>query len=71
MIHDAMVEVTCDGKDCRDSIDIELHAGGRNTYFAADSVIERDLACEGWIIEEGKHYCCGDCVPGNKRRKSR
>lgn len=57
MIFDATVEVTCDGKDCRESIYIDLRAGARNTYLAADSDIEDSVEKEGWLVKDGHHYC--------------
>ena len=62
MIHDAKVEVTCDGEDCRESMFVDLQAGARNTYLASDSIIEREVEREGWIVRDGNHYCSEECV---------
>lgn len=61
MIHDATVEVTCDGRNCRESVCVDLPAGARNTYLAEDSQIERDLAAQEWIVENSQHFCCQEC----------
>ncbi len=61
MIHDAIVEVTCDGKNCRESTYIPLPAGVRNTYIAEDSQIEHQLEREEWIVCDGSHYCSREC----------
>ncbi len=58
MIHDATVEVTCDGEKCRESVYVELRAGTRDSYIANDEDIERGLKREHeWTVEDGKHYC--------------
>ena len=57
MIHDAQVEVTCDG--CMESVYISLPAGARNTYLADDHTIEVALESHGWIVMDDGHYC--DC----------
>jgi hypothetical protein len=61
MIHDAMVEVTCDEMSCRENIYIELEAGTRNTYIADDSRIERKLKEYEWIVVNGRHFCSQSC----------
>lgn len=60
MIHDATVEVTCDG--CGSSEFIELPAGLRDTYIARDSDIERKIQKKEWIVRDGKHYCSKGCA---------
>ena len=66
MIHDAQVEVTCDG--CSDSVYIGLHyvysgaMGTQGRYNDDESAIEQDLQTEGWIVREGKHYCSEECA---------
>lgn len=63
MIHDATVEVTCDRNNasCSESEYIELnwHLGG---YDDDDKNIEKKLVQRGWIVENGKHYCCEEHV---------
>lgn len=72
MIHDAKVEVTCDGERCRSSVDVDLHMvypdlSGRGGRYDHDDVkVEKSLvANEGWIVIEGKHFCCPECVPAD------
>lgn len=66
MIHDAKVEVTCDGKGCGESIEIEPeyvyrnYSGSSGYYDTSDDAIERKLEREGWTVLDGQHYC-EDC----------
>jgi hypothetical protein len=69
MIHDAIVEVTCDGMGCNASEYVTLryvygstmHASGR--YDDDEKRIEEDLTKDHeWIIRDGKHYCCESCA---------
>jgi hypothetical protein len=66
MIHDATVEVTCDG--CGDSRSIQPDFVYRNTsetsgyYDTSDEAIEAKLEQEDWIVRDGKHYCSESCV---------
>lgn len=62
MIHDATVEITCDGKNCRSSIVVDLPVGARNTYLASDDAIGRQAKREEWIVKDGEHFCCEECV---------
>jgi hypothetical protein len=68
VIHDARVEVTCDGDGCAVGIEIEPEFcyrdySGRNGYYdTSDAAIERKLEHEGWFVQDGKHYC-EDCKP--------
>lgn len=61
MIHDAVVEVTCDG-DRRSCEYVPLRAGSRHTYIASDSEIEKALKSMGWICRDGMHFCCEECA---------
>lgn len=69
-IHDAKVEVTCDGEDCRESIFIEpsyvytSYSGKGGHYDCSDTAIEDKLVAEGWKVADGKHFCEG-CSEGN------
>lgn len=65
MIHDAKVEITCDGKKCKSFIFVDLPAGARNTYLAHDTQIERDVIDQGWIVRDGMHFCCEECAEGD------
>jgi hypothetical protein len=69
MIHDPTVEVTCDNEDCGDSVFVELdyvyhdYSGRNGQYDTEDKTIERQLENEhGWVVVDGKHYCCDDCA---------
>ena len=69
MIHDATVEVTCDGDFCLDSVTMEpeyvchSRSGGSGQHDTSDSAIERKLVREHeWIVIDGKHYCCRECA---------
>ena len=61
MIHDAVVEVTCDGPGCSESTFVPLPATTRGGYTARDADIEAVLAREGWTVQDGQHFCEG-CV---------
>lgn len=69
MIHDAVVEVTCDGERCSESVYVRLdfvyghtmHSSGR--YDHSDSKVENRLASEhGWAVRDGLHYCSESCA---------
>ena len=69
MIHDATVEVTCDSDDfCWESETIPLsyvfsnYSGKSGRYDDDDSKIEQELENRGWIIANGKHFCCYGCA---------
>jgi hypothetical protein len=62
MIHDATVEVTCDGYKCQASEFVELRAGAGNSYLASDSEIEKELERHDWVVKDGKHFCCDGCA---------
>jgi hypothetical protein len=61
MLHDATIEVTCDG--CSSAITIEPEFvyrdySGKNGYYdTSDDAIEAKLVIEGWEVLDGKHYC--------------
>ena len=62
MIHDAKVEVTCDG-GCGDSIEIQpqfvcpTYSGNNGYYDTSDSAIEKHLLAEDWTVQDGMHFC--------------
>lgn len=67
MIHEIYAEVTCDG--CQESIYVELDYRYRNIsptsgfHDSKDSSIEETLISDHeWIVIDGKHFCCGECV---------
>lgn len=63
MIHDATVEVTCDGDRCTESVMISpeytyrTYSEHSGSYDTSDEAIERKLEAEGWAVEDGKHFC--------------
>lgn len=66
MIHDATVEVTCDGNECWESADVPLpyvySTGGVGRYDDAEEKIEARLVKEHhWIVSDGSHYCSERC----------
>lgn len=70
MIHDAVVEVTCDGEHCRESVYVTLDYtyGGvmhsRGSYDSDDEKVEERLEeNQGWVVRDGKHYCSESCAP--------
>lgn len=72
MIHDAEIEVTCDGTGCRESTHVRppfVYAGTLHTighYDHDEATVERLLKREGWTVRDGKHYCEG-CAIGRRR----
>jgi len=60
MIHDAIVTVTCDNKDCIVYKDIKLSVALIGTYTNYVNGILRHT--EKWIIIDGKHYCSEECA---------
>ena len=72
MIHDATVEVTCDGTYdyCRESLDIALplrypeHTGKNGWYDHRDATVNRLVRQEAWEVDENetaedRHFCPG------------
>lgn len=63
MIHDAKVEVTCDGRACTESVEIEPEyvyrtmSGSSGHYDCSESAIEDKLPEKGWTVADGKHLC--------------
>lgn len=68
MLHDATVEITCDGEDCDcyTTIGLEYRYTGYNGsgghYVCNDSHVERKLTDEGWSVVDEEHFCEG-CNP--------
>ena len=67
MIHDAQVEVTCDGKNCHESVYVDLeyvygtYSGESGQYDSDEKAIEKTLTDEhDWTIQDNKHFC-EDC----------
>lgn len=56
MIHDPIFSVTCDSPNC----DQEDFLEGHRTIAGYDC-IDDDVERFGWIVEDGKHYCCKHC----------
>jgi len=77
MLHDAYLEVTCDGDGCGESVNVPMEFSymdytGKNGYYDhEDSKIEATLVEEfEWVVvpsededESNKHYCNKGCVP--------
>lgn len=69
MIHDAIVQVTCDRERCRESVFVGLewvyHSLHESSgfYDYDDSKTETQLRDEHeWIVCDGKHYCTSECA---------
>jgi hypothetical protein len=68
MIHDAKVEVTCDGEKCRESVTVSPHfmhrdySGKNGFYDCSDDAIEELLGLEGWTTDGEEHFC-PSCSP--------
>jgi len=67
MIHDPQIEITCDGVNCPDSITVQPeyvysnYGGGGGRYNTDDDAIESLLTSAGWLVQNGKHFCCELC----------
>ena len=66
MIHDAKIEITCDG--CTSGfIEYDMpwkhsdYTGNNGYYDPNENDIESFLESEEWIVDSGKHFCCKDC----------
>lgn len=69
MIHDATVEVTCDGPRCNQSVTVTprvVYSGIGHTAPVLDDddeaigrLIERD---HDWLVNGGKQFCCDTCL---------
>jgi hypothetical protein len=63
MIHDAKVQVTCDGKFCRSNLEISPdvvysnYSGKNGSYNTSDEAIEEKVVEQGWLVKDGKHFC--------------
>ncbi len=69
MIHDAQVEVTCDGDGCTESVYVALvwmypDLTGKNGFWdSSDAKTEKRLVKEhDWIVRDGKHFCSAECA---------
>lgn len=69
MIHDAIVEVTCDRSGCVESVFVGLEWVYRTMnessgyYNANDSDIEERLVEDhDWLVRDGKHFCTPECA---------
>ncbi len=71
MIHDAVVEVTCDrkGRVCSECVFIGLEWMYRNMSESSgfwdpdDAKIEGKLVEDhGWVVSAGKHFCSTECA---------
>ena len=63
MIHDVRVEVTCDGENCREYIEVALnyvysdYSGVNGHYDNSEDSINAEIERDGWMVNEDKHYC--------------
>jgi hypothetical protein len=68
VIHDAKVEVTCDGNGCMESIEICPdyvyfdYSGNNGGYDTSNDAIEKKLDEFDWVVIDGKHLC-ESCQP--------
>jgi hypothetical protein len=62
MIHDANIEVSCDG-DCGDYLQISpeykysSYSGEGGHYDCSDEAISEKVEKEGWTVDGDKQYC--------------
>lgn len=68
MIHDAEVEVTCDGKMCSESVLINPEykysdfSGNYGYYDTSTKEIEKKLVHEGWFVDKKGQFCSKECL---------
>ncbi len=71
MIHDAVVEVTCDRKEgnCHESVFVSMNFVYRNLspssgFYDHDTTkIEKKLTEDHeWTVCDGKHFCSSECA---------
>ena len=73
MIHDAKVEVTCDGERCTESILIDLPyvytslSGSGGHYDSKKETINEAVRREGWIVTYGGNHYCQGCTEKRER----
>lgn len=68
MIHDATVEVTCDGNGCRESIVVSPeyvyndYSGKSGHYDTKDRSLHKLIKAEGWTVVDEQTFCesCGE-----------
>ena len=60
MIHDAKVEVTCDGARCDEFVFADLHAV-IGILFIKMRIENEIVKLHDWIVLDGKHYCSEHC----------
>lgn len=78
MIHDAHMEVTCDGDGCNETVNVPMefayldYTGKNGFYDHEESKIEATLIEDfEWVvvtIDDGdnKHFCDDGCIPTAK-----
>ncbi len=68
MIHDAIVEVTCDHDKCAESAFVGLdwvyrNIGESSGFYDYDrtKIEDKLLAVHDWIVCNGRHFCSDEC----------
>jgi len=68
MIHDAVVEVTCDHDKCDESVFVGLEWVYRNMdessgFYDYDftKIEDKLLAVHDWVVWSGRHFCSNEC----------
>ena len=67
MLHDAVIEATCDREGCYESVFVPMEWVYRNQsessgyYDHRDATVEEGLANLEWIVRGGKHFCSLYC----------
>lgn len=63
MIHDAKIEITCDGNGCAESIEVtpavthRSYADEDGEYDTSERAINRLVELEGWSADGDQHLC--------------
>lgn len=66
MLSDAIYTVTCD--NCGDTQEIAPEIfyrdySGKTPFVPVDDEsMEKEVRSVGWLVVDGKHYCCDECA---------
>ena len=68
MLHDAVIEATCDRERCHESVFVPMEWVYHDLYDSSGHYDHRDTSAEeklvdefGWVVQDGKHFCSSFC----------
>lgn len=65
MRNDPHIYVECDGPNCDDSV--EVPAPFPYNHRTTDAEEDAEVTRAGWIVSDGKDFCCEECRDGQER----